>query len=299
MKSKVNSNYINYAVDLSTIKSRNISTALIDVFISRDRNQSRHEWLKESMRQYGLINPIAVREVKSNPKKYKLIFGQGRLEAAIAIGWKTIPGYILKVSEDQQAELWFTENFQRRKVPPYDLGGLMKFDRDSGMKLKDISEKYNFSIGYVSRLITTFEKSSSKLRLRIKKDRSRQNNETKNKQIDTGKAGEIVSSFPEHEDQNAIIEVMDDMNAHSSEDMRVILGQGRIIKQKSPNTPLSAMQLIKSLSKIENDLSDQAEWNNSRNNMLQILKTAQNKLNNCDYCVNLAQKHKLKFIKGL
>ena len=214
--------------EVSDIKIENI----VEVYISRNRNKVRHRWLADSMEAHGLINPIAVRREKGNKSRYELVFGQGRLEAAMSLKWKTIQAVVLSVGDDQRAEIWFTENFQRRTVALYDLGVLMLHDRKSGYKLADIAEKYNFSIGYVSKLIKTVKQASPKLRSKIKKNRNYQDLKGKNIELDMGKANEIVSSFSDHEDQDAIVDAIDEISSYTAADLRAVIKKGREIKEK-------------------------------------------------------------------
>lgn len=66
--------------------------------------------LKNSLRQYGLLNPITI---NSN---YELIAGERRLEAAKAIGWTNINATIVKdTTEEKELELELEENNQRKE----------------------------------------------------------------------------------------------------------------------------------------------------------------------------------------
>jgi len=66
--------------------------------------------LKDSLRQYGLLNPITL---NSN---YELIAGERRLEAAKAIGWTNINATILNnTTEISELELELEENNQRKE----------------------------------------------------------------------------------------------------------------------------------------------------------------------------------------
>lgn len=66
--------------------------------------------LAESIRENGLIQPIAVRKIASD---YELIVGERRLRAAASIGEKQIAAIVYELS-DREAALWaLTENLQR------------------------------------------------------------------------------------------------------------------------------------------------------------------------------------------
>ena len=65
--------------------------------------------LKDSLRRYGLLNPITLNS------KYELIAGGRRLEAAKAIGWTSINAVILdNMTPAAELELELEENNQRK-----------------------------------------------------------------------------------------------------------------------------------------------------------------------------------------
>lgn len=68
------------------------------------------ESLKDSLRRYGLLNPITLNG------KYELVAGERRLEAAKAIGWTNISANIIdNLSELSQLEMEIEENNQRKE----------------------------------------------------------------------------------------------------------------------------------------------------------------------------------------
>lgn len=68
------------------------------------------EDLKNSLRRYGLLNPITLNG------KYELVAGERRLEAAKAIGWTSINANIIdNLSELSQLEMEIEENNQRKE----------------------------------------------------------------------------------------------------------------------------------------------------------------------------------------
>ena len=75
------------------------------------------EALKESMRTYGLLNPVTLNA------NYELIAGQRRLEAAKALGWETIAATILTKETDaiRDLEMELEENNQRKEFTQEEL----------------------------------------------------------------------------------------------------------------------------------------------------------------------------------
>ena len=70
------------------------------------------EDLKDSLRTYGLLNPITLNS------KYELIAGERRLQAATQLGWTSIQANIIdNISEGDQREMEIEENNQRKGFP--------------------------------------------------------------------------------------------------------------------------------------------------------------------------------------
>lgn len=74
------------------------------------------EDLKDSLRIYGLMNPITLN------RKYELIAGERRLQAAMQLGWTTIQANIIdNISEIDQLEMELEENNQRKEFTDEEL----------------------------------------------------------------------------------------------------------------------------------------------------------------------------------
>lgn len=72
--------------------------------------------LKESLRTYGLLNPITIN------RKYQLIAGERRLESAKALGWTNINANIIdNLSEIDELEMEIEENNQRKEFTEQEL----------------------------------------------------------------------------------------------------------------------------------------------------------------------------------
>ncbi|MCR4734910.1 MAG: ParB N-terminal domain-containing protein [Treponema sp.] len=72
--------------------------------------------LKDSLRIYGLLNPITLN------RKNELIAGERRLEAAKQIGWTNINANIIdNISDIEQLEMEIEENNQRKEFTEAEL----------------------------------------------------------------------------------------------------------------------------------------------------------------------------------
>lgn len=74
------------------------------------------EDLKDSMKLYGLMNPITLNS------RYELIAGERRLQSAIQLGWTSINANIIdNLSEVDQLEMEIEENNQRKEFTEAEL----------------------------------------------------------------------------------------------------------------------------------------------------------------------------------
>ena len=74
------------------------------------------EDLKDSMKIYGLMNPITLNS------KYELIAGERRLQSAIQLGWTSINANIIdNLTEVEQLEMEIEENNQRKEFTEQEL----------------------------------------------------------------------------------------------------------------------------------------------------------------------------------
>lgn len=72
-----------------------------------------HE-LAESIRHYGILQPISIR--MNMPNFYELVAGERRLRAAKMIGMETVPSLIINITERDSAVLALVENLQRENL---------------------------------------------------------------------------------------------------------------------------------------------------------------------------------------
>ncbi|GGD02549.1 ParB/RepB/Spo0J family partition protein [Pontibacillus salipaludis] len=73
------------------------------------------EELKESILQYGILQPIIVRK---SIKGYDIVVGERRYRAATEAGLGTVPAVIRDLSEQNMMELALLENLQREDLTP-------------------------------------------------------------------------------------------------------------------------------------------------------------------------------------
>jgi len=74
--------------------------------------------LAESIRQNGIITPIALRKIGEN--RYRIIAGERRWRAARLAGLSDIPAIVLDADDEAAAVMALTENLQREDLNPVD-----------------------------------------------------------------------------------------------------------------------------------------------------------------------------------
>ena len=83
-------------------------------------NKSELIELSESIKQYGIIQPLTVRKIADN--KYQLISGERRYKASKMAGLRTLPVYIKQAEDNEMLELALIENIQREDLDPIEIG---------------------------------------------------------------------------------------------------------------------------------------------------------------------------------
>ncbi|MDI6619242.1 MAG: ParB/RepB/Spo0J family partition protein [Clostridiales bacterium] len=96
---------------------KNIRIELIrpNVYQPRKKfNQESLEELTESIKKYGVLQPVSVRS--NGLKYYELIAGERRLRAAQLAGLKEIPAIVINATDSDSAVLALIENLQREDL---------------------------------------------------------------------------------------------------------------------------------------------------------------------------------------
>lgn len=81
-------------------------------------DEALHE-LSDSIKKYGVIQPIIVREISN--EKYLIIAGERRYRASKLAGLKSIPAIIKTEKHEDNAAISLIENIQRESLNPIEL----------------------------------------------------------------------------------------------------------------------------------------------------------------------------------
>lgn len=87
--------------------------------------------LTESMRRLGMIEPIVVRKIG---KKFQIVAGERRYQAAKALGWKSMAAVETDASEDRCYEMALAENEKRKSLNPWEVGRAIQYLRKEKRK---------------------------------------------------------------------------------------------------------------------------------------------------------------------
>ncbi|MCG6169836.1 ParB/RepB/Spo0J family partition protein [Leptospira sp. FAT2] len=148
--------------------------------------------LVESMKRLGLIEPIVV---KKQGKKYQIVAGERRYQAARILKWNTIPSIETSASEERCFEMALAENEKRKSLNPWEVGRAIQFLRKEKRKTADeVAKVLGFTERYVKQLssIARLDQKSVADLLKSGKDASVKNLEELLKQKE-GRGGEMIS----------------------------------------------------------------------------------------------------------
>ena len=76
------------------------------------------EALAESIREYGILNPLLVRRVEGSETDYELISGHRRAYAAAKAGLETVPAFVVSLDRNEATIALVDSNLHRERVLP-------------------------------------------------------------------------------------------------------------------------------------------------------------------------------------
>ncbi len=126
--------------------------------IEANKNQPRKYFdeeslleLSESIKQYGMIQPIVVRRINDY---YELIAGERRFRAAKIAGLKKLPAIIKDFDKSTAFEVALIENIQRKDLNPIEEAeSFYKLQTEFGFSQEEIAEKVGKSRSAIANAI--------------------------------------------------------------------------------------------------------------------------------------------------
>ncbi len=114
-------------------------------------NQESLEELAESIKSYGVIQPIVVSKMDGY---YGIVAGERRWRAAKLAGLEEIPAIIRQDDEQTNREIALIENIQREDLNPYDKAlGIRSLMDKYGMTQEEVSKKIGKSRSSISNTV--------------------------------------------------------------------------------------------------------------------------------------------------
>jgi ParB family chromosome partitioning protein len=127
-----------------------VPIAAITVENPRERSERTFRALVDSIGKVGLKKPITVARVGDEAgETYRLVCGQGRMEAYVALGETHIPAIVVEANEVERLLRSVIENIARRQQRPLELLQDITILRDRGYSDHQIADKTGLSLSYV------------------------------------------------------------------------------------------------------------------------------------------------------
>ena len=108
--------------------------------------------LVESIKKFGVLQPICVRPHPIKKGKYEIVYGQRRWVACKKLGLKTIPVRepIVKLSDQDVINMMGDENIKRQAFSPIELAQYIETRRNIlGETAKQIAKRYNVDESHI------------------------------------------------------------------------------------------------------------------------------------------------------
>lgn len=117
-------------------------------------DESTLEELVESVKAYGVLQPLLVRKIDD---RYQVIAGGRRLEAARRAGLLDVPVRLRETAQEELRPLQLVENLQRQDLLPIEEAKGLAQMQDSGLSMREIAELIGKSAMYVQRRLEIFD----------------------------------------------------------------------------------------------------------------------------------------------
>ncbi len=117
-------------------------------------NEEKLEELSLSIKENGIIQPIAVRPNKYEPGKFEIVAGERRWLAAQKVGFNEVPTIVLDVDDQKSLEIAIVENTQRQDLNIVEEArGYQRLNREFGYDHDKISKFMSKSRSHISNTI--------------------------------------------------------------------------------------------------------------------------------------------------
>ena len=142
-----------------------ITIERITVLNPRLRDRKKFREIVDSIRKVGLKQPIKVSRTTGadGEAAYNLVYGQGRLEAFLALGQTEIPAIVTELSEDDSLLMSLVENVARRQHRPVEMLRAIGDLHERGYTDRQIAKKIGYSVDHVVKIRRLLEAGEDQL----------------------------------------------------------------------------------------------------------------------------------------
>src|SRR5699024_2826229 len=107
--------------------------------------------LKESILEYGIIQPLIVRK---SIKGYEIVVGERRFRAAEEAGLKTVPAVVKDLSDEKMMELALLENLQHEDLSPIEeASAYSNLIDELGITQEELSKRLGKSRSHIANMV--------------------------------------------------------------------------------------------------------------------------------------------------
>ena len=122
--------------------------------------------LADSIRRYGLLQPLSVRKCECDSDIYELVAGERRLKACKMLGMESVPCIIINATPESSAELAIIENIIRQDLNMFEQGRAFSLlSSRYGMTQEEVAFKMSLSQSAVANKLRLLRLSEDEQRI--------------------------------------------------------------------------------------------------------------------------------------
>lgn len=109
--------------------------------------------LADSIKRYGLLQPISVRCIPVGKKecRYEIVAGERRMRACKILGWSTVPCIVCEADSKSSFELAVVENTVRCDLDMFEQAeAMLRMQNEGGLTQEQVAERLSVSQGCVA-----------------------------------------------------------------------------------------------------------------------------------------------------
>ena len=133
-----------------------IQISKIRITNPRDRNRKTFVGIAKNIGLVGLKKPVTVfhcKKMRSDGTEYDLVCGQGRIEAIVALGGRSVPAVVTDAPLAVRHLMSLVENIARKRPPTSALIPEVRRLQDSGLKNEDIAATLGLGRRYIGGVV--------------------------------------------------------------------------------------------------------------------------------------------------